>query len=129
MDSASDFMQGLEGFRCSAKDILRSSLQNSSPKPEESGIRILTASGFKGIAKASAAVIRTPIACSFAFSRGLHNAPKLWGDPKIRSLEAVNGIGSGFEAGSKARIHPVFHTLVVFRMWLTAYKGTDIRHL
>ncbi|KAF7527637.1 hypothetical protein PCG10_002601 [Penicillium crustosum] len=55
----------------------------------------------KGIGKASVTAVRAPIDVAFAFTQGLHNAPKLWGDPYVELPETVEGIPTGLTAASK----------------------------
>jgi hypothetical protein len=55
----------------------------------------------KGMSRASSSLVRAPIHVGVAFTQGLHNAPKIWGDRTVRPLEAFSDFPSGVKAGGK----------------------------
>lgn len=55
----------------------------------------------KGVSRASSSIVRAPIHAGMAFTQGLHNAPKIWGDRTVRPLEAFSNFPSGVKAGGK----------------------------
>ena len=54
-----------------------------------------------GLAKTGAAIAKAPMDISLAVVRGFHNAPRLYGDSTVRTPRRVQGIKSGFLAGSE----------------------------
>jgi UDP:flavonoid glycosyltransferase YjiC (YdhE family) len=57
-----------------------------------------TSKGFGRIAKAA---LQSPMEISVSFTKGFHNAPKLWGDETVRPQEQVSDLKSGFKAIGK----------------------------
>lgn len=98
IDSAAEIGGGLSHFGASAQELFRSIFEKGSI---HSGKRSAFASSMKGIGKASVTAVRAPIDVAFAFTQGLHNAPKLWGDPYVELPETVEGIPTGLTAASK----------------------------
>jgi UDP:flavonoid glycosyltransferase YjiC (YdhE family) len=57
-----------------------------------------TSKGFGRIAKAA---LQSPVEISVGFTKGFHNAPKLWGDDTVRPQEQVSDLKSGVKAIGK----------------------------
>lgn len=98
IDSTSEISKGLNNFGSSTEELFRLTFEK---RPESSGKRSAFASSLKGIGKASINVVRAPVDLAFAFTQGLHNAPKLWGDHNVVLPETIEGIPSGVTAASK----------------------------
>ncbi|KAJ5623679.1 hypothetical protein N7490_012284 [Penicillium lividum] len=98
IDSAAEIGGGLSHFGVSTQELFRSIFQKRSL---HSGKRSAFASSMEGIGKASVNVVRAPIDIAFAFTQGLHNAPKLWGDHHVELPENVEGISTGLTGGGK----------------------------
>jgi hypothetical protein len=111
IDSAAEISGGLGHFGASTQELFRSIFEKGSV---HSGKRSAFASSMEGIGKASINVVRAPIDISFAFTQGLHNAPKLWGDHHVELPETIEGIPTGLTAASKVRynLHPHFGDLI-----------------
>jgi hypothetical protein len=55
----------------------------------------------KGFGRASSSLVRAPVHMGMAFTQGLHNLSRTWGDDAIRPLETVHDFPSGLKAGGK----------------------------
>jgi hypothetical protein len=55
----------------------------------------------KGMSRASSSLVQAPVHVGMAFTQGLHNAPKIWGDSTVRPLEEFSDFPSGMKAGGK----------------------------
>lgn len=62
-----------------------------------------TGTCLKGIGRASATVVQAPVHMGVAFTQGLHNTSRLWGDQTVRPLEDLRDLGNGLQAGGKVR--------------------------
>ncbi|KAE8390433.1 UDP-glucose,sterol transferase [Aspergillus alliaceus] len=60
-----------------------------------------------GLGRVCASVVQGPAKVGVAFTQGMHNAPKLWGDHTVRPQEKVDGFRSGWEAGGKELFYGV----------------------
>lgn len=47
--------------------------------------------------------LKSPLDFTLALARGFHNAPKLYGDKTVRTLDGVTGFQSGLKAAGKVR--------------------------
>lgn len=52
----------------------------------------------KGIGRFTKALVQSPMELSVSFTRGFHNAPKLWGDDTVRPQERVSDFKTGMNA-------------------------------
>jgi hypothetical protein len=123
IDSAAEISGGLGHFGASTQELFRSIFEKGSV---HSGKRSAFASSMEGIGKASINVVRAPIDISFAFTQGLHNAPKLWGDHHVELPETIEGIPTGLTAASKELVFGVyngFHSLIMFPGQFAAHRG------
>jgi hypothetical protein len=105
IDSTSDLIGGLQQFSLSFGRIFNST--NVQEEDKNSGMKRLNAitPALGGIVQVSLASIRAPINISIAMTQGFHNAPRLWGDQKVRPQMTVGGFSGGFRAGYKVRLH------------------------
>jgi hypothetical protein len=55
----------------------------------------------KGFGRIMKAAVKSPMELSVSFTKGFHNAPKLWGDETVRPQEQVNDFKSGVKAIGK----------------------------
>jgi hypothetical protein len=55
----------------------------------------------KGIGRFAKALVQSPMEISLSLTKGLHNAPKMWGDDTVRPQERVSDLKSGFKAVGK----------------------------
>ncbi|KAJ5134768.1 hypothetical protein N7526_006133 [Penicillium atrosanguineum] len=123
IDSTSEIGGGLNHFGASTKELFRLTLE----KPfVHSGKRSAFASSLKGIGKASVNVVRTPVDIAYAFTQGLHNAPKLWGDHHVELPETIEGIPSGLTAAGKELVFGVYNG--VSSLILFPRESTDHRN-
>ena len=54
-----------------------------------------------GLSKAAQTLVKAPMELTLAFSQGLHNAPKLYGDKTVRVPHRITGIQSGLRAAGE----------------------------
>ncbi|PWW80207.1 Glycosyltransferase Family 1 protein [Tuber magnatum] len=82
-----------------------SSKRLTSPKSGESETGIMdlgTAIGAgKSVSRIVEAGLRSPMDFTLSLAQGFHNAPKLYGDTTVRSLDKVTGFHSGLKAAGK----------------------------
>lgn len=55
----------------------------------------------KGLGRIFKAAVKAPMDLSLGFTKGFHNAPKLWGDDTVRPQEQVSDFKSGMKAVGK----------------------------
>ncbi|KAH3916821.1 hypothetical protein HBH56_063490 [Parastagonospora nodorum] len=98
-NSKSDASQG--------QSTIREDGLNEMPKPSRnntSSIKIGVsqrqsgAHANKGIGRFTKALIQSPMELSVSFTKGFHNAPKLWGDDTVRPQERVSDFKTGMNA-------------------------------
>lgn len=98
IDSTAEIGQGLKDIGASTRELFTLTFEKRSIC---SGKRSAFAATFKGIGRVSTNVVRAPIDIAFAFTQGLHNAPKIWGDRNVELPETIEGVSSGIKIGSK----------------------------
>ncbi|KAJ6107264.1 hypothetical protein N7523_008587 [Penicillium sp. IBT 18751x] len=108
IDSTSEIGKGLNNFGASTEELFRLTFEKQSVASSKSSA---LASGLQGIGKASVNVVRAPVDLVFAFTQGLHNAPKLWGDHNVELPETIEGLQSGLTAASKELVFGVYNGL------------------
>jgi hypothetical protein len=98
IDSATAIGHGLGDFGGSTQELFKLIFEKQSTC---SGKKSAFATGIMSIRKITINVARIPIGIGFAFTQGLHNAPKLWGDCDVEPSEPIEGISSGIKIGAK----------------------------
>ncbi|KAJ5298272.1 uncharacterized protein N7443_006392 [Penicillium atrosanguineum] len=68
----------------------------------------------KGFCRASSSLVRAPVHMGMAFTQGLHNSPRIWGDNAIRPLETVQDFPSGLKTGGKLMCLDVYEGMTSF---------------
>ena len=58
----------------------------------------------KGIGRMVGAGVKSPMDFTLALARGFHNAPKLYGDDKVRSPDRITDFQSGLRAAGKVQL-------------------------
>ena len=101
MDSAGSFLKGLEEIGSSmSKDFDK---RPSTGKHSCCSRDSRTGTCLKGIGQASSIFVRAPVHIGVAFSQGLHNAPRIWGDRTVKPLETARDFPSGLKTGGRVR--------------------------
>ncbi|KAJ5765727.1 hypothetical protein N7520_005286 [Penicillium odoratum] len=95
----------IKGFKYIGSSISRNFKTNSFAPGDGNYFRDSRAGTcLKGIGLASSSLVRAPVHVGMALTQGLHNAPKIWGDRTVRSLQNVHDFPSGLKAGCKVSI-------------------------
>jgi hypothetical protein len=98
IDSTRAIGHGLSDFGGSTQELFKLIFEKQSTC---SGKKSAFAASIMSIGKITINVARIPIGIAFAFTQGLHNAPKLWGDRNVEPSESIDGISSGIKIGAK----------------------------
>ncbi|KAJ5812656.1 hypothetical protein N7474_008957 [Penicillium riverlandense] len=99
LDSAGSAIKGFEEIRSSMSRKFKR--KSSAPGYFNQFRDSRTGACLKGMSRASSSLVRAPIHVGVAFTQGLHNAPKIWGDRTVRPLETFSDFPSGVKAGGK----------------------------
>lgn len=63
----------------------------------------------KGIGRMVGASVKSPMDFTLGIARGFHNAPKLYGDDKVRESDKITDFQSGLKAAGKVRVACLHH--------------------
>ena len=79
---------------------LRRSVSDHAHQAQEISLNTVIGAG-RGASRIVSAGLKSPMDFTFMLARGFHNAPKLYGDDKVRELEKVTDLQSGLKVAGK----------------------------
>ncbi len=101
-------MKVTDGLAKADADAVKEGSIKSSMSSTSRGLRVAGSAAkgagvglMKGSSKAILHAATTPFDVVAATARGLHNAPRLYGDDTVREQDRITGLGSGLKAAGK----------------------------